>query len=82
MTETFIKSFTHLRDMPKADRASPMLRRVATLVKPIMRKHGWVLLTLAEFFPDSPNLLGESKLFLMCEIVLPIVLKAKYRRAE
>ncbi|KAG8219423.1 hypothetical protein J3R82DRAFT_347 [Butyriboletus roseoflavus] len=58
MTETFVKSFTHLKDMPKADRALPMLQRVASLVKPIMRKHSWVLPTLAEFFPDSPNLLG------------------------
>jgi len=58
MTETFVQSFAHLKDMPKADRALPMLQRVASLVKPIMRKHGWVLPTLAEFFPDSPNLLG------------------------
>lgn len=63
MTETFVKSFTHLKDMPKADRALPMLQRVASLVKPIMRKHAWVLPTLAEFFPDSPNLLGELKPF-------------------
>ncbi|KAG6380792.1 hypothetical protein JVT61DRAFT_5176 [Boletus reticuloceps] len=58
MAQTFVKSFTHLKDMPKADRALPMLQRVAVLVKPIMRKHGWILPILAEFFPDSPNLLG------------------------
>ena len=62
MTETSVKSFTHLKDMPKADRALPMLQRVTSLVKPITRKHGWVLPTLAEFFPDSLNLLGEPKL--------------------
>lgn len=62
MIETFVKSFTHLKDMPKSERALPMLQRVASLVKPIMRKHGWVLPTLAEFFPDSPNLLGKSKM--------------------
>ncbi|KAI9570176.1 WLM domain-containing protein [Boletus coccyginus] len=60
MAETFVKSFTHLKDMPKADRALPMLQRVASLVKPIMRKHAWVLPTLAEFFPDSPNLLDVN----------------------
>lgn len=65
MTETFVKSFTHLKDMPKADRALPMLQRMASLVKPIMRKHGWILPTLAEFFPDSPNLLGGFKLFIL-----------------
>ena len=62
MTETFVKSFTYLKDMPKAGRALSMLQRVASLVKPIVRKHGWVLLTLGEFFPDSLNLLGEPKL--------------------
>lgn len=72
MTETFIKSFTHLKDMPKADRALTMLQRVASLVKPIMRKHGWVLPTLAEFFPDSPNLVGEHP---MSKFVLLVVLK-------
>lgn len=58
MSETFIQSFTHLKDRPNADRALHILKKVASLVKPIMRKHGWVLPVLAEFFPDSPNLLG------------------------
>ncbi|KAG2138690.1 WLM domain-containing protein [Suillus bovinus] len=58
MLQTFVKSFTHLKDRPHADRALPMLQRVATLVKPIMRKHGWVLPLLSEFFPESPNLVG------------------------
>ncbi|KAG9313977.1 hypothetical protein JVU11DRAFT_4753 [Chiua virens] len=60
MAQTFVKSFTHLKDMPKADRALSTLQRVASLVKPIMRKHGWVLPTLAEFYPDSPNLLDVN----------------------
>jgi len=47
-----------LKDRPKADQALPLLQRVASLVKPIMRKHGWVLPVLAEFFPESPNLVG------------------------
>jgi len=58
MSDVFVKSFTHLKDRPKADRALPMLQRVASLVKPIMRKRGWVLPVLAEFFPDSPILVG------------------------
>ncbi|KAF9225350.1 WLM-domain-containing protein [Gyrodon lividus] len=58
MTETLVKSFTYLKDMPRAERALPMLQRVASLVKPIMRKHGWALPVLVEFFPDSPNLVG------------------------
>ncbi|KAG2367675.1 WLM domain-containing protein [Suillus spraguei] len=58
MLQTFVTSFTHLKDRPHADRALLMLQRVATLVKPIMRKHGWVLPLLSEFFPESPNLVG------------------------
>ncbi|KAI0660666.1 WLM domain-containing protein [Cubamyces menziesii] len=57
MPDIFVKSFTHLKDRPNADRALPLLQRIASLVKPIMRKHGWVLPVLSEFFPESPNLL-------------------------
>jgi hypothetical protein len=60
MSDVWVKSFTHLKDRPHADRALPMLQRVASLVKPIMRKHHWVLPVLAEFFPDTPNLIGED----------------------
>jgi hypothetical protein len=59
MAETFVQSFTHLNDKPKADRALEQLKRLASLVKPIMRKHGWRLPVLSEFFPDNPSLLGE-----------------------
>ncbi|KAI0347974.1 WLM-domain-containing protein [Trametopsis cervina] len=58
MADTLVKSYTHLKDRPHAEKALPMLQRVASLVKPIMKKHKWVLPTLSEFFPDSPNLLG------------------------
>lgn len=62
MPEIFVQSFTHLKDRPKADRALPMLQRIASLVKPIMRKHNWILPVLAEFFPESPNLVGKALL--------------------
>lgn len=58
MSQTFVQSFTHLEDMPEPGRALTMLKRVASLVKPIMRKHGWVLPVLSEFFPENPGLLG------------------------
>uniref|UniRef100_A0A8H7Y6U7 WLM domain-containing protein n=1 Tax=Psilocybe cubensis TaxID=181762 RepID=A0A8H7Y6U7_PSICU len=58
MPDIFVQSFTHLKDKPNADKALHTLQRVASLVKPIMRKHNWVLPVLAEFFPDNPNLLG------------------------
>ncbi|KZT73223.1 WLM-domain-containing protein [Daedalea quercina L-15889] len=64
---TFVKSFTHLKDRANADQALPLLQRIASLVKPIMRKHGWVLPVLSEFFPESPNLVdinGGQKILL------------------
>ncbi|KAF8079090.1 WLM domain-containing protein [Lyophyllum atratum] len=57
MTQVFVQVFTHLKDKPKADQAVAMLQRIASLVKPIMRKHNWNLPVLAEFFPESANLL-------------------------
>jgi hypothetical protein len=64
MTETFIKSFTYLKGRPKSDRALPLLQRIGSLVKPIMRKHAWVLPVLAEFFPEEQNLVGKLLDFL------------------
>lgn len=59
-----MQSFTHLKDMPRASAALELLKKVATLVKPIMREHGWVLPVLAEFFPDNPSLLGALLSFM------------------
>ncbi|KAI0699331.1 WLM domain-containing protein [Cerioporus squamosus] len=58
MPDVFVKSLTHLKDRPRADQALRILQRIASLVKPIMRKRAWVLPVLSEFFPESPNLLG------------------------
>lgn len=66
MTDVYVKSFTHLKDRHRADDALKLLQRIASLVKPIMRKRGWVLPTLAEFFPNNQNLLGESASGLLC----------------
>nr|VWO98462.1 Uncharacterized protein [Ganoderma boninense] len=59
MPDIFVKSFTHLKDKPRADQALKLLQRIASLVKPIMRKHDWVLPVLSEFFPEQPNLLAQ-----------------------
>ncbi|KAL0571984.1 hypothetical protein V5O48_009986 [Marasmius crinis-equi] len=67
MTESFIKSFSHLKNLKYSDNALNMLQRIASLVKPIMKKHGWVLPCLAEFYPDQHNLLdvnGGEKILL------------------
>ena len=58
MPDIFVQSFSHLKNKYDADKALQILKRIASLVKPIMRKRNWVLPVLAEFFPDNPNLLG------------------------
>ena len=69
MTDVYVKSFTHLKDRHRANDALRLLQRIASLVKPIMRKRGWVLPVFAEFFPDNPNLLGESSPALFSRLV-------------
>ena len=65
MSNIFVQSFSHLKDKRNADKALEILKRVASLVKPIMRKRNWVLPVLAEFFPDNANLLGILVLFIL-----------------
>jgi hypothetical protein len=59
MSDTWVLSFTHLKDRSRAPQALHLLQRVSSLVKPIMQKHGWKLPVLSEFFPENPSLLGE-----------------------
>ncbi|VDC01261.1 unnamed protein product [Peniophora sp. CBMAI 1063] len=49
-TDSWVRSYEHLQHLPRADEALDLLKRIASLVKPIMRKHAWMLPTLAEFF--------------------------------
>lgn len=58
--DALIGSYTHLPNLPRAPDALLMLRKIASLVKPIMRKRGWRVGTLAEFIPDQDNLLGVN----------------------
>ncbi|KAF2875046.1 WLM domain-containing protein [Massariosphaeria phaeospora] len=51
-------AYEHLKHLPHDRDALQMLRRAASLVKPMMRKRGWKVGTLAEFLPDEPQLLG------------------------
>lgn len=70
MADVYVRTFTHLKDRHRADDALKLLQKIASLVKPIMRKRGWVLPVLAEFFPDNPNLLGEFSLVFFSYIVI------------
>ena len=51
-------TYEHLQGLPRGDEALTMLRKVASLVKPIMRKRGLKVQILAEFLPPEQNLLG------------------------
>ncbi|KAJ9151842.1 Zinc metallopeptidase [Pleurostoma richardsiae] len=56
--DPLVLAYSHLRDFPREKDALQTLRKVASLVKPIMRARGWVVRELAEFYPDQHNLLG------------------------
>lgn len=56
--DELIYHITHLTDMPQADVAEKTLRKMASLVKPIIRAHGWRVGMLGEFYPDEEGLLG------------------------
>lgn len=51
---------TYLVSRPPGQEAFLKLISHDQLVRPIMRKHGWTLPLLAEFFPSDPNLLGMN----------------------
>ncbi|CAK7267904.1 hypothetical protein SEPCBS119000_002788 [Sporothrix epigloea] len=51
-------TYSHLRNLPRADSALHILRRVASLVKPLVRARQWKIRELAEFYPEQANLLG------------------------
>ncbi|KAI4648729.1 uncharacterized protein J4E79_009800 [Alternaria viburni] len=51
-------AYEHLKHLPREKEALHMLRKAASMVKPIMRKRGWKVKTLCEFLPESARLLG------------------------
>jgi hypothetical protein len=56
--DSHFDAYEHLKHLPREQEALLMLRKAASLVKPMMRKRGWKVGTLAEFLPDEPQLLG------------------------
>jgi DNA-dependent metalloprotease WSS1 len=60
--DPLVLSYVHLASMPRANEALHTLKRVASLVKPIMRARGWKVQELAEFYPQQQNLLGMHAL--------------------
>ena len=78
--DPLILSYSHLKAFPREKEAFHALKKVASLVKPIMRARGWRVRELAEFFPEQDNLLGEIRrslrkyfrLYLTCEELILI----------
>lgn len=62
--DALVSSYTHLRNFPRADEALLKLKKIASLVKPIMRARKWKVSELCEFYPDQQNLLGTDRSFL------------------
>ncbi|KAI0443268.1 WLM-domain-containing protein [Xylaria telfairii] len=56
--DPLIFSYSHLADFPRAADALRTLKKVASLVKPLMRARGWKVGQLTEFYPGQQNLLG------------------------
>ncbi|KAH7060659.1 WLM domain-containing protein [Macrophomina phaseolina] len=51
-------SYMHIRHLQRQEEALLLLKKLASAVKPIMRKRGWKVGELAEFLPPQWNLLG------------------------
>ncbi|KAF5721284.1 WSS1-like protein [Fusarium globosum] len=56
--DALVLSYSHLAKLPRANDALQTLKKVASLVKPIMRARNWKVRELAEFYPEQHNLLG------------------------
>jgi DNA-dependent metalloprotease WSS1 len=58
--DALVLSYSHLVKFDREKDALRTLRKIASLVKPIMRARGWKVGELAEFYPDEHNLLGKA----------------------
>lgn len=65
--DLLVFSYVHLANFPRANEALHTLRKIASLVKPIMRARGWKVGELAEFYPNQANLLG-----MLCSAIMPL----------
>ncbi len=56
--EPLVNNFEHLSEKRRAAEALQKLKKIASLVKPLMRQRDWRVGILAEFYPTEHNLLG------------------------
>ena len=57
-TDPQFGSYVHIQQLHRPDEALVLLKKLASVVKPIMRKRNWRVGELAEFLPPQWNLLG------------------------
>lgn len=57
--DPLVTEFQHDKSKPRESEALFMLRKIASLVKPVMRNRGWKIHRLCEF--HTPNLLGLNQ---------------------
>ncbi|PYH99982.1 WLM-domain-containing protein [Aspergillus ellipticus CBS 707.79] len=56
--DPLVFEYQHDKHRPRESEALLVLQKVASLVKPIMRRRGWRVGMLCEFYPHQRNLLG------------------------
>ncbi|KKK19736.1 hypothetical protein P175DRAFT_0522442 [Aspergillus ochraceoroseus IBT 24754] len=56
--DPLVQEYQHDKHRPRESEALLILRKIASLVKPIMRRRSWKVGTLCEFYPQQQNLLG------------------------
>ncbi|KAL8991799.1 MAG: hypothetical protein Q9169_007638 [Polycauliona sp. 2 TL-2023] len=56
--DPLVSEYQHEKTRPREADALQTLRKIASLVKPIMRQRGWRVSILTEFYPPEQNLLG------------------------
>lgn len=56
--DPLISEYQHDKSKPRESEALFTLRKVASLVKPIMRQRGWRVGLLCEMYPKERHLLG------------------------
>ncbi|KAK4192838.1 WLM domain-containing protein [Podospora australis] len=59
--DSLIGSYVHLKQYARQEEALHTLKRIASMVKPLMRARGWRVGELSEFFPSQANLLGLNE---------------------
>lgn len=58
--DPLISNYQHEKQRPREAEALEKLKKIASLVKPLMRARNWRVGTLTEFYPNEQNLLGKS----------------------